>query len=149
MNKAFQQTQDSLNNVANKLVAMRHPRANEIVRIAQFFGQHGGGGTNIGHDGSQMFQGMADEADMDMDMEAAPEGGGLNSGISSYVKMKPGEEPVVDDRKTHTCTVIFKAPDGVSEADMMNYILGIGGELGVDVESFKWSKSEAKQIKTV
>ena len=147
MNKAYQQTQDSLNNVAKKLVAMRHPRANEIVRIAQFFGQYGGGGTNIGHDGSQMFQSMADESGADM--ETTPEGDALNPGISSYVKMKAGEEPVVDDRKTHTCTVIFKAPDGVSEADMMNYILGIGGELGVDVESFKWSKSEARPIKTV
>jgi len=139
MNKIATVKQD-LEKVANRLAAANHPRSNDIMRIAQYFG-------NFMPNQQPMATSQFASEEPDMDMESEAES--LNPGISSYVKMRPGEEPVVDDRKTHTCTVIFKAPDGVTEAEMMNYILGIGQELGVDVESFKWSKSEAKMTKAV
>ena len=71
--------------------------------------------------------------------------GGLHPEINTFVK-PPTDQPseMVDDRKTHQLSCTLKAPDGVSEADMMNYILGIGDALKVDVDSFKWSKTEPK-----
>lgn len=146
MKEIITEMKEGVERVASKMESIGHPRANEIHRIAQYLGgvptpaNMGGGGLN------PSFQQMAGETEEDeMSMEPKES---LNPGISSFVKMRPGEEPVVDDRKTHTCTVVFKAPDGISEADMMNYILGIGKELGVDVGSFKWSKSDAVSNKS-
>ena len=61
--------------------------------------------------------------------------------IESYVKHNQPSHPV----QTHTATVAFAAPHGVSEADIMEYILGIADALGVKVESFKWSVQESKK----
>lgn len=143
MKENVAEMKQNIEKIAGKLESMNHPRAKELRRIAQFFGDSGQSTNMAGGGLNPSFQNMADSGDTDESEDASS----MNPGISSFVKMRPGEEPVVDDRKTHTCTVIFKAPDGVSEADMMNYILGIGDQLGVDVESFKWSKSEAKQMK--
>jgi hypothetical protein len=126
-----------LEKVANRLANMNHPRSADITRIAQYFGN------------MMPMQTIPTSQFASEEEEEAPESAGLNPGISSYVKPRQDGEQTVDNRKTHTCTVIFKAPDGVTEAEMMNYILGIGQELGVDVESFKWSKSEAKITKIV
>jgi hypothetical protein len=146
MKENVAEMKQNIERIASKLESINHPRAKELRRIAQFFGDTGQSTNMAGGSGgyNPSFQNMADEGDT---ADEGEQESSMNPGISSFVKMRPGEEPVVDDRKTHTCTVIFKAPDGVSEADMMNYILGIGDQLGVDVESFKWSKSEAKQMK--
>lgn len=140
MKETFAEMKQSVEKIAKKLASTKHPRANELLRIAQYFGSmdQSSGSTNLGEMNASV-QPMASQSDDES----------LNPGISSFVKMRPGEDMQVDDRKTHTCTVTFKAQDGVSEADMMNYILGIGGELKVDVESFKWSKTEAKPSKAV
>lgn len=45
----------------------------------------------------------------------------------------------------HKATVGFIAPEGVSEADIMEFILGIGEALGVKVESFNWSVTDNKK----
>jgi hypothetical protein len=139
----------NIERVANKLTAVGHPRANEILRISQYINNFE---SPFQAPSSNMNQGMNQDFNPMFQQMASGDAGApeesLNPGISSFVKMKPGEEPVVDDRKTHTCTVVFKAPDGVSEADMMNYILGIGQELGVDVGSFKWSKSDIGSTKS-
>lgn len=140
MNKNHAQMIQNVDRIAHKLESIQHPRANELRRIAQFFGDIGQSSNMIGNF-SPGTQNMASEETMPKRPDS------LNPNVSSYVKEKPHEEAIVDDRKTHTCTVIFKAPDEVSEAEMMNYILGIGGSLGVEVESFKWSKSEVKQMK--
>ena len=142
MKEVIAEMKRDVEQVAIKMESVGHPRTDEINRIAQYLG--GMPSTNMGAGMNPSFQQMASEED-EMSMEPPKES--LNPGISSFVKMRPGEEPVVDDRKTHTCTVVFKAPDGISEADMMNYILGIGKELGVDVGSFKWSKSDAQTNK--
>lgn len=144
MKESIIKLKKDIEHVAAKMETIGHPRANEIKRIAQYM--PGLPSTNLGGVSpfvQQMASGAEDE-EVSMEQPSAS----FNPGISSFVKMRPGEEPVVDDRKTHTCTVVFKAPDGVSEADMMNYILGIGKELGVDVGSFKWSKSDTQQQKT-
>lgn len=143
MKEIITEMKEGVERVASKMESIGHPRAKEIHRIAQYLGGVPAP-TNIGGLNSS-FQQMAGGAEDEMSMEPKES---LNPGISSFVKMRPGEEPVVDDRKTHTCTVVFKAPDGISEADMMNYILGIGKELGVDVGSFKWSKSDAVSNKS-
>jgi len=145
MKETLDDMKQKMDRIAAKLTQANHPRSAELTRIAQYFGDMSAlaGSTNLADGGYgasvQTMSGAGDAGETSKE--------NLNPGISSYVKMRPGEEPMVDDRKTHTCTVIFKAPDGVSESDMMNYILGIGQELGVDVESFKWSKAEVKQMK--
>ncbi len=63
--------------------------------------------------------------------------------IESFVR----KEHPVQSIKVHTATVAFAAPHGVSEADIMEYILGIGDALGVKVESFKWSVQDGKKQK--
>lgn len=143
MKEIYAEMKQNIDQVANKLELVGHPRTNELRRIAQFFGDMGQSTNMMGGGAPMPYQTMASEE------PEGPTPDSLNPNVSSYVKMRPGEEPEVDTRKTHTCTVMFKAPEGVSEADMMNYILGIGAELGVDVETFKWSKSDAKQNKSV
>ena len=64
--------------------------------------------------------------------------------IPSYVNMDK-DKPMVDERKTHVCTVTFKASPDVEESEMMNYILGIGDQLQVDVDGFTWKATEPKQ----
>lgn len=146
MKEVITEMKKDMERVAAKMEFVGHPRADEIKRIAQYIG--GMPPTTNLSGINPAFQQMASGAEDDeMSMEQ-PQKNSFNPGVSSFVKMRPGEEPVVDDRKTHTCTVVFKAPDGISEADMMNYILGIGKELGVDVGSFKWSKSDTQQQKT-
>lgn len=144
MKEVITEMKKDMERVAAKMEFVGHPRANEIRRIAQYMG--GMPPTNMSgmNPAIQQMASGAEEDEMSMEQPTPS----FNPGVSSFVKMRPGEEPVVDDRKTHTCTVVFKAPDGISEADMMNYILGIGKELGVDVGSFKWSKSDTQQPKT-
>ena len=144
MKEVITEIKKDMERVAAKMEFAGHPRANEIRRIAQYMG--GIPPTNMSgmNPAIQQMASGAEEDEMSMEQPTPS----FNPGVSSFVKMRPGEEPVVDDRKTHTCTVVFKAPDGISEADMMNYILGIGKELGVDVGSFKWSKSDTQQPKT-
>lgn len=144
MKEVITEIKKDMERVAAKMEFVGHPRANEIRRIAQYMG--GMPPTNMSgmNPAIQQMASGAEEDEMSMEQPTPS----FNPGVSSFVKMRPGEEPVVDDRKTHTCTVVFKAPDGISEADMMNYILGIGKELGVDVGSFKWSKSDTQQPKT-
>lgn len=63
--------------------------------------------------------------------------------IESFIRKEKAPQHV----QVHTATVAFAAPHGVSEADIMEYILGIGDALGVKVESFKWSVQESKKQK--
>lgn len=63
--------------------------------------------------------------------------------IESFVR----KSDPVQNAQVHTATVAFAAPHGVSEADIMEYILGIGDALGVKVESFKWSVHDSKKQK--
>jgi hypothetical protein len=78
-------------------------------------------------------------------------------GVPSDEFNEAGDAPAIESfvRKEHpvqsvqvlTATVAFAAPHGVSEADIMEYILGIGDALGVKVESFKWSVQDSKKQK--
>lgn len=61
--------------------------------------------------------------------------------IESFVRGKEQAPPI----QVHKATVAFAAPHGVSEADIMEYILGIADALGVKVESFNWSVQESKK----
>jgi hypothetical protein len=67
----------------------------------------------------------------------APEEKG-NPNIESFVKHP--EINIEADFITHSCEVTFKSPKDISQEEIMSYILGIGEALGVDVDSFKWSK---------
>ena len=150
--------------VAERLAKQGHKRAPELYRIAQMIDNmppealdqlmHGnqGGGMGEENPGSGPIQDFnikeidPSQADPSMMMDGMG-GGGAGGGqqgqipIESYVhKNERGEQ--IDDRVIHTLTCTLKAPQDVSEAHMMNYILGIAKELGVDVDSFKWSKSE-------
>lgn len=60
--------------------------------------------------------------------------------IESFVRHK---EPAAT--QVHTATVGFVAPDGVDEADIMDFILGIREALGVKVESFQWKVADNKK----
>jgi hypothetical protein len=62
--------------------------------------------------------------------------------IESFIKKESEPEKHI---QVHNATVAFAAPHGVSEADIMEYILGIGDALGVKVESFKWSVQDSKK----
>ena len=64
--------------------------------------------------------------------------------IESFVKPKESEVPV-GDYEIHHCSVVFNAPRDIKESDMMNYILGIGEQLGVEVKKFEWEKEDPKQ----
>ena len=60
--------------------------------------------------------------------------------IESYVRPQAQQASQV-----HTATVSFEAPQGVSEADIMEYVMGIREALGVTVNQFNWSVKDSKQ----
>ena len=147
----------NLRHVGQRMLDRKDNRGNALFKIAQSL-----------EDSAQTPQevlpgspGANDPADVSMTMgdgqslNSAPQstkpysesGTGSNSGhhpdIPSYVNMDQ-QKPMVDARKTHVCTVTFKADNDVEESDMMNYILGIGDKLPVDVDGFTWKSSEAK-----
>ncbi len=158
--------------VAQRLERRGHQSAEELFVIAQLLtngydslggdmdrfsdGNLGAGNMEVmdyGFDPSQepssthSFKEEAEDGpEMGLNDDTEEEDGGLHPDIDSFVKAPSGggRADVVDDRRTHTCTVTFKAPPNISEADMMNYILGIGKHLKVDVDSFKWAKSDIK-----
>jgi hypothetical protein len=80
--------------------------------------------------------------------QGAPQGGSAGGGQGGHPQIETfvrgHDQAPMDTRKIHQLSCTLKAPEGVSESDMMNYILQIGDALGVDVDSFKWSKSEPK-----
>jgi hypothetical protein len=56
--------------------------------------------------------------------------------IEKFVRSK-------DRKRSHKATVTFLAPINMSESDIMEFIMGIR-KLGVDVEGFQWSVTDAK-----
>jgi hypothetical protein len=61
-----------------------------------------------------------------------------NPNIENFARITGDEQP--KEPQQHTCTVTFTAPDGTTEAQMMDYIMGISGAMpGVKVNGFRWS----------
>jgi len=108
---------DNLRELANRIAAKgNHHTSSRLMRIAQAI-------DNV----------SPDEFNEAGDVESPK--------IESFVRKEGPQQHV----QVHTATVAFAAPHGVSEADIMEYILGIGDALGVKVESFKWSVQDSKK----
>lgn len=133
----------TIKDVAKRIASKKPDHAAELMRIAQFYEGAGPVREFQSDNSSDSFMGGG--------MPIPDQGTNLSSGhpdIEPFVNMKV-EKPMVDERETHTLTLTLKAPEDVSEAEMMNYMLGMGEKLGVDVDGFKWTKSEPKASKTV
>lgn len=91
-----------------------------------------------------------DPSQMDVPGEQVPfaneTGSSSKVPIESFVKVD-GQTAAPSNYTEHTCSVLFKAPKDTQESDMMNYILGIGKELGVEVTKFEWEKLPPKENK--
>ncbi|MBS1722338.1 MAG: hypothetical protein JSS66_04965 [Armatimonadetes bacterium] len=111
---------------------LKMDKTNDILQLAK----------RIASKGNTVTAGMLTRMAQHMDEHPMPEfdESGDVPHIESYVNR---EQP--QPNQTHNATVAFAAPHGVSEADIMEYILGIGDALGVKVESFKWSVQESKK----
>jgi hypothetical protein len=101
--------------VADSLGKKGSPMSEELRRIAQYLSS---GDDSIMHD--------------------MP----YNPMIQPFAKIT--EAPPKDDRETHTTSVTFKVPEGVSEAEIMHAIMNSVKDLGVDIDGFSWKKSETK-----
>lgn len=152
MNKTISVSTE-LKNIAQQLKEVKHEaQASKLLKIAQ----------NV--DGMQKMQQLYNEFDPSQEKEIAPvqnyadESPGAEEispnsesqadpegkvPIESFIKMN-GEPQTSTNFLTHNCGVVFKAPSDVEESDMMNYILGIGKALGVEVVKFDWEKLEDK-----
>jgi hypothetical protein len=132
---------DELKKIESDLNIKKSSHAGKIKRIAQDLSnydsmlQNYDPGQDYGQGQDQVQPFASDNAPS---METTINGETEKVPIESFVK--PPETEVHPDYNTHTCTVVFKAPPDIKESDMMNYILGIGEALHVDVDSFKWAK---------
>ena len=62
----------------------------------------------------------------------------FNPNIENFARITGNEKPA--EPQQHTCTVTFTAPNGTTEAEMMDYIMGISGAIqDVKVNGFRWS----------
>ena len=62
--------------------------------------------------------------------------------IESFIK--PSSPEISPDYNVNHCAVTFYAPKDVSKSEMMNYIMGIGEKLSVEVKKFEWEEEDAK-----
>ena len=142
-----------LKRIASALNAEAHAR-----RVAQFLGNeptYGAGGMDANStaagDGPTVTMGFDPSQEMGIQdfkngQGSGGGGGGLHPSIETFVK--PHGNSLTGggqgEGTLHTCTVTFRDHNSVGEPKMMNYILGIGENLGVDVEKFAWSKQTPK-----
>jgi hypothetical protein len=87
---------------------------------------------------SQIDSTQVDPTQMAAQNYADESGGQSKVPIESFVKIT--DQPTSSNYEDHVCSVSFSAPPEIEESDMMNYILGIGKELGVEVKKFDWEK---------
>jgi len=140
-----------LKKVASRLEKMGKPQSETLFRLAQELDQVQNLYNNVSFDPSQesqvnpeILQDIAAGqqiqplADAEVSKEKPP--------IESFIRLDNSGVPPNYD--THVCSVVFTAPKGTQESDMMNYILGIGKELSVEVRKFEWEKQEPKESKT-
>ncbi len=67
----------------------------------------------------------------------------VNPAIESFVNRAKVKQ--VDSDTVHTFSVSFKAQDKVSESKVMEGVLAICDENGIDIEKFSWQKSQDKK----
>ena len=113
---------NQISEVASRLEARQNSVAPELRRIAQYLG------------------------DLESKVSAMPFG--MDGGpaphpiIQPFAQMKQIEP--TDDREVHKAGVTFKAPKGVSEAEIMHTIIDSVRDLGVEIDGFTWQRSESK-----
>jgi hypothetical protein len=136
-----------LRGVAKKLVGKSDKHSEKIYRLAQGIEDVQNLYNNF--DPSQessisSMMGQPEGANIQPLADNKVDNGGATIPIESFIK--PGEPtgppPNYD---VHHCSVTFYAPKDTQESDMMNYILGIGEKLGVEVKKFEWEKQDPKQ----
>lgn len=147
-----------LTEVANKLARKGVAHAETVYKIAQALQDLENGSfdpsgiINPEQSATQDFD--PSQGDMEQNFDPSQEIGGndmvkpfaSDSEVSMETKVpiesfaQVPEKAPMSNVNVHTCTVTFKAHPDVKESDMMNFILGIGDKLGVEVDSFKWAK---------
>lgn len=110
--------------VAARLESRGHQSAPELRKIAQYIHDMSMGDMGSGPVPYQM------------------EGGAPNPIIQPFAQIKQVEPS--DDREVHKAGVTFKAPKGVSEADIMHVMMDSVRDLGVEIDGFTWQRSESK-----
>lgn len=118
----------------------------ELKVIAQFLDGTGSTGSTMLVDGASG-DGLQREGDGIQETQM-----GRFDPSQEIVSARDGEHPIIQPfarHKEHTnpsvvhqVQVQFTAPEGVTETDMLNYILGIRDKLGVDASNVQWSKKE-------
>lgn len=152
--KDDKEIQQMIEGVATRIASRKPERAAELRKIAQFLGDPNQGEGMIREfnpEGASQNPGVPFSPEAlagDYSMPVGQPRGG-HPDIEPFVNMKVDTQPQVDDRAIHTLTLTLRAPREISEAEMMNYMLGMGEELGVDIDGFKWQKSEPKTSKPV
>jgi hypothetical protein len=150
----------TVNRVAQTL-AQRGDRARaaELTRIAQFLG----GGDFLGNAGGVGLD-RAAEGDFQVSLRDGQGGGGFDpsqdvmqmgnpmggGGADRRDGEHPGIQPFAKHRQQsqvnphiiHTVSMTLTAPPDVTETDMLNFILKMRDELGVDATNVQWSKKE-------
>lgn len=113
---------NQISEVAKRLEARQNPAASELHRIAQYLSD---------------MEGQASTMPFSMDDGMIP-----HPMIQPFAQIKQVEPS--DDREVHKAGVTFKAPKGVSEADIMHAIMDSVRDLGVEIDGFTWQRSESK-----
>jgi hypothetical protein len=113
---------NQISEVAKRLEARQNSAAPELRRIAQYLND---------------LEGQVSAMPFGMDGGMAP-----HPMIQPFAQIKQVEP--ADDREVHKAGVTFKAPKGVSEADIMHAIMDSVRDLGVEIDGFTWQRSESK-----
>lgn len=113
--------------VAERLEKRGHELAPELRKIAQYM----------------MTDPMVGEQPMMGEQFQPSAGGAFHPLIQPFAQMK--EVVPVDDRDIHTCSITFKLPKGVSQADIMRMILQNCEDMGAEADGFQWQRKESKK----
>ena len=158
-NNSLRKTADEVMTIAHRIAGKNKPIADRLIKVSERlvkYAQYPGGEFDPSMEPSAMQQQQMDgqvneyasepeTTESEPDIKIDGKGRSGNPGIESFVKIpEEGEAPAIDDRDTHSCTIVFKAPKDVGEDQMMAYVLGMREALGVDASQFKWQKQEAK-----
>jgi hypothetical protein len=113
---------NQISEVASRLESRQNSTAPELRRIAQYLND---------------MASQAPAASLGLDGSPAP-----HPIIQPFARIKQVETN--DDREVHKAGVTFKAPKGVSEAEIMHAIMDSVRDLGVEIDGFTWQRSESK-----
>jgi len=165
MNNKIRLASQEIASLAESLNKKGYNQSSELMKIAQFLDAQANQNSlthDVSTDGQQIDPSLLSSLanlntqEMPLNFDANNQGveipqtaelkEDISPKIESFVKEPEKEVINEDNRVTNTCTITFKTKDGsdLSQTDIMSAMLELGKKMNVDVDGFRWQKSDKK-----